>query len=443
LVSVNAQNTNAEWQQLKKDVDALFKKKQPATGKGGTSAEEKAANKDETVKSGGATADNHVGDLAPGAKSVEADVLLPFNAGAAIIRKGTATALIDATGNFIIPFTNGLSINAGKNAGLFIVADAGVQRVINAKGANLSAGLTGLSWQFTDDGKLAYAWKSAQQTIYIDANGQKYTTRDGSSEFQEGLARMSTGGVYGYKKLKDEWAVKPQYTVANPFSGGVAWVGKADNFGQLKFSLIDTKGNEIIPFSYSIQPTDFLGGLSRVTAKNSAEFAEAYIDRKNKMVVKRTLQDIVKDGSFSYAGSGFYFGTRSMSPPHLVMDSTGRQVTALEFMQNYGVRLEASDKSLALTRPDNVPNKDAGFFYYTRFFKESGKPSYKGRFNIKTKQSLEGPFADFSLLDFDPVSRLSYAKISMGSQNGRTVYREGYMNEAGLFVIVKAEASAW
>jgi hypothetical protein len=44
---------------------------------------------------------------------------------------------------------------------------------------------------------------------------------------------------------------------------------------------------------------------------------------------------------------------------------------------------------------------------------------------------------------FDPVSRLGYAKVCIGQNNAGLVYREGYINEDGLFVLVKGETSKW
>ena len=45
---------------------------------------------------------------------------------------------------------------------------------------------------------------------------------------------------------------------------------------------------------------------------------------------------------------------------------------------------------------------------------------------------------------FDPKARLAYAKVCLGRDNhGGLIYREGYINEDGQFVMVKGKAGEW
>lgn len=68
-----------------------------------------------------------------------------------------------------------------------------------------------------------------------------------------------------------------------------------------------------------------------------------------------------------------------------------------------------------------------------------------GSLNLTTGKVVDAAF-DFNKTDlyFDPVAKLAYARVCIGKDTHNVlVYREGYINEDGLFVIVKAPGSTY
>jgi hypothetical protein len=130
------------------------------------------------------------------------------------------------------------------------------------------------------------------------------------------------------------------------------------------------------------------------------------------------------------------------------MDSTGKIITQEEFLKNLGVVLQpATDKmfSIAIESYEGQPGYNDGKVCFNRSFKQSGVMSNVGCVNLKTRSVIEGPFDHgTSLHFFDPVSKLAHARfnVSRNSQD-KVPLRDGYVNEQGIFVIVKGEASKW
>jgi hypothetical protein len=58
------------------------------------------------VDSQGSPIMNFAGKLASNVKYIDCDRMFPFNLGAAIVIKGNAFGLIDASGDFLVPFIN-------------------------------------------------------------------------------------------------------------------------------------------------------------------------------------------------------------------------------------------------------------------------------------------------------------------------------------------------
>lgn len=64
----------------------------------------------------------------------------------------------------------------------------------------------------------------------------------------EGLAafRLEQFGNYGYVDVKGNVAISPRFSVARPFSGGVAVV----SYNNVNFGLVDRNGGEVSSFRY-------------------------------------------------------------------------------------------------------------------------------------------------------------------------------------------------
>ena len=381
------------------------------------------------------------GDVAPNAKAIDADYLFAFNMGAAIVEKGTAWGLIDMAGNFIVPYNKYHQISALygfggylTHGGIFLVD--GEMGAINSKGKLITEAFPKFRWSMgSNDGKLI---KAFEKPLYLDAEGRQYVLKQYLGGIVDGIGIVTESYKSGYKNLKDEWIVKPVYDYAEPFSEGMACVAKRDEFGVIKYGFVDRTGKEVIPLIYSIKPDNFHGGLARVEPKSNPEFREAYIDKKGNVVVKLT-----KVGFYSYIGNGFYLGDGGH-----VMDSTGKIfLTENEFLQQFGVVLQSATEralSIGMEKSTDIANDNDGKICFTRTFKES-KPSNFGSINLKTKVVMEGPFyGGNSLRYFDPISKFALATVYPSKDlKSKTPPREGYVNEEGVFVIVKGEASKW
>jgi hypothetical protein len=104
--------------------------------------------------------------------------------------------------------------------------------------------------------------------------------------FSEGLAKIRTGGRYGFIDEKGQVKIKPEYENAGKFSGGVAWVKSKDKYGY-----IDMLGNLKIPISFQ-SASDFSEGVARVRLNGKY----GYIDHNGKMVIEPQFTEA---GNFS------------------------------------------------------------------------------------------------------------------------------------------------
>lgn len=79
--------------------------------------------------------------------------------------------------------------------------------------------------------------------IYDDGTVFPIPTGYDIISYSDGMILLEKGGKYGYMSYTGEWIVDPTLTYAEPFYEGTAVVGKGTSR-----ALIDTKGNEIIPY---------------------------------------------------------------------------------------------------------------------------------------------------------------------------------------------------
>lgn len=453
-----------------KTIKTLFprkKKKTPA----GADTPEKTNNNGENVskKEGSSAIDKpqagstknssglQPGDVHPDAKVIDADDLDPFNKGAALIRKGSSYALINKDGDFIVPY-NKYSFNDGSQrdfntgawsqSGIFIVRLPDNDGAINYQGKLITGEYPSLSWSITKNRLLIYADDNNGNWIFMNAEGQKYILKQSKDyiiepdTFSEGAVRVqsrkSGNGFIGFKNLKDEWIAKPQYDWAEPFSEGLACVTKEDQFGELKHGFINQEGKVVIDLIYSERPSNFLGGLSRVSPKDKTEFKEAYIDKKGNIMVKFN-----QINEYKYMGDGLYL---EKSKRKSLLNAEGHIIPANEFLKTYGVTMDASkEKDLFIWDLSEVAKQNyIGKVRFRRSLKQSGAVLNSGFINIETKKVIEGRFTGTNLFVFDPVSRLATAQFFIDKETGyKSKLREGYINEDGIFVIVKGEKSKW
>lgn len=77
--------------------------------------------------------------------------------------------------------------------------------------------------------------------------------------YSNGMILLSKDGKYGYMSYTGEWIVDPYLTYAEPFYEGLAVVGKGSSR-----ALIDTNGNEVIPYGQFYHISNASSGLIAV-----------------------------------------------------------------------------------------------------------------------------------------------------------------------------------
>lgn len=444
---INAQNNSKDFKKTIQDISALFKKKK----KDSTST---------TVQSAGTQSATGVsgvkpGDLALAVKYIDADRLFSFNAGSAKIYKGTSSALIDSAGNYIVPYNtyditevfypgpkenyqvyyNGLYAynNMDHQWGGYMNSEG---KIVVKKTAS-----SALS-DYSDNKKLIETHNSGTAYTYTTPGGKSYALDRRLENIIGGIGieRINdpTIGAWRYRKITGE-IITGWFDEATPFSDGMAVVGKKDQFGEMKYGYINTDGKLVIPLQFSIHPNDFMCGFARVQPKDKTAFEYAFINKKGEIVFKQTSADVSKYGAFDhFTNYGLAFSAR------YIMDTTFNLIAKPDFFKSFGIPAdswfeEEGTYTIGETNPKLVFSTRTARSPYTQM------PMY-GFINLATKKVVMPVFelANINGIFFDPKSHLALAKVCLGrDKNNVPVYREGFINEDGLFVLVKGAGSQW
>ncbi len=412
------------------------------------------------------------GDISAAAFYVDADDLEHyFHNGCAIVKKGGSTALIDQTGKFILPYNvmNLFSPHINKNKGQMIAKyyslDGQTQRQVFFE---IMLGKQGEKWSYinsqgkvigeklasvTERGNYLYETKGNEReghtTTYTASSGERYrhSTPDGSlpafvSEVINGAGVVrNKGGMNAYKKMSGQMLTDFIFDEAYAFSDGMALVGKKDAYGQIKYGYIDMDGRQVIPCTFSNKPSDFICGFARVAPKDKAEFEYGYIDKTGRIVNKQTAQDVQKYGVFKpFLPCGL-----ALSPGgRYVMDNNFKIVSKSDFFRSYGI----TDESWFYGENYVDGERNHKIFFTSKNVENPFLNAQSiGFINVSTRKVVWPVFDMAGSTDpiiFDPVSRLAYARICIGkSDKGQLTWREGYINEDGVFTIMKKKGETW
>jgi len=84
--------------------------------------------------------------------------------------------------------------------------------------------------------------------LLLYENGEEFPLPGGYTlvGYADGAALLEKDGLYGFLDRTGYWIAQPIYTVASPFSEGLAVIG----FEGGRQGMIDTEGNVILPFVY-------------------------------------------------------------------------------------------------------------------------------------------------------------------------------------------------
>jgi hypothetical protein len=466
IPNIHAQKKNEDFneaiQNTAKAFHDLFHKKKDTTDSSSTNTTGNNVKNSNSQASGVVAKKNKpvgdIGKLAPNVKYIDADALLPFNHGAALVRKGSSTALIGPDGNFIVPYNTYQFLFEEKHgmsskpmyveSGIFPAYNPsdGNKVFINSKGKVITPHTQNGDYRFTMDKRMLRHVFSSRGgpygTIYITADGKKYTINGPEfGNIDDGIGRATNGSSnrMAYIKMDGTKITDYLYSQADAFSDGMALVGNADAFGQIKYGYINEQGKLVIPLTFSVKPGRFACGYAKVYPRDKSDFEYAFINKKGEIVFKQTLADVKKYGNFP---DFFSYGLSINGGNVLTTDF--KIISKADFFTSYGIPAESW-----LASGSGIPYQVEGetnpkLFFTTRFGIE---PIFHtggliGFINLATKKVVMPSFSQLGL--FDPVSHLAYAKAVIGKDNnGQAVKRRGYVNEQGEFVIVQGSGSKW
>lgn len=383
---------------------------------------------------------------------VDADYFVGiFNQGVAVIRKGNAYALINAKGETVVPFNQyGTLAPAGPVKlktkmvvnGLFHFSKGSGMGYINQVGKLI---VNTPSDRLMDNG--LYFENTLQKPYrYTQWDGKVFTTQQQFTAISEmaGYNRNLQGGAHspGYRTLTGQLILAGE--VAMPersFSEGLVMVGKKDNFGTVKYGFVDKSGRTVVDFRYSIAPSDFQNGLARVEPADKSSFEYGFINRQGELVWKQSRDEARSQGLFSFFANGLSMNSQS------IMDTSFAVMPVKQLLERCGFRNE----KVALVSVDEFQREG---LYPLLLFSIQGKmnkinPYTKdyGFINLVTGKVIMPAFywdGSPQTLVFDPVSKLAFAKMITGkTAGGQPVITEGFINEDGEFVILKADKALW
>ncbi|MCK0147637.1 WG repeat-containing protein [Arenibacter sp. F26102] len=393
------------------------------------------------------------GDVHPDAVVLDVDELFPFYDGAAIVRKGTSTALINSKGEFIVPF-NKFQFNYYQNKsmnGFFLLNKAFSSKegtgFVNSKGKYIDLqefyGVTDGGRVIGDYLRLKTIKSNSYTYVFVDKEGNKYTLTElgpiSSSEdaiLYNGRVLFANNYKYGYKNIENKIVVNAIFDFAMPFSEGIAVVGAKNEFGEMKYGYIDTNGKPLTPLQFSRRPERFSNGLAKVYYHDVLH-KYSFIDKKGEIVFTET--------NSSYYGPYYNGYTIAITgrQNEKIRDKEGKTYSKEEFLKLFGitdVRQGSVDVELPTTLisvylSSGSPNKIKFYFDSIHDVRNYGF------IDVDNGRAIYGKFSPGNHFNFDPVSKLAFAIFDKSKNSSDKT--QGYINEEGIFMIVKGEVSKW
>lgn len=396
------------------------------------------------------------GDVHPDAVVLDVDKLYDFHEGAAIVEKGSSTALINAKGEFLVPFNTYDFLPNDSYNGFFLI-----RRTYNTK---TPMGFVNRKGKFIQTekgqgvvfGNYFLVGNNGNnldtRNYFYDLDGKRFVVSGHISAIErfvgDGLVQISInnpkgGFLKGYKNLMDEWVIQPQYQWGSVFNEGAAVVGDYNEFGELKYGFIDIKGNPITPLQFTRPPGLFHNGLAKVFYKEPAKYS--FINKKGEVVF--TDQGIPYFNDFNL---GYSFKKSNRAGESVIMDNKLKIHSDMEFLQMFGI--SGNVKSTTLVFPHySYTNRpiESSMILFTLY---DGKKLYGGFLFPKSKTGVYGNFitkipgtGELEEFYFDSISGLKHMhwKKSNDIRDGGADIIDGYVNQNGVFMIIKGEASKW
>lgn len=419
------------------------------------------------------------GSIAENVPVIDADKLFPFSEGFAVVEKGGSQALINPSGNFSVPYNQyifgGIPAEYWEENGRFHRSRqwpgfhrgqclAGIPSRDGYRGDNVLWGTLNKDMQPAipfrhrqfqkQTGDLLFFESPDSKTVCYDREGKpvdypqsleipgihyKYRSFTDYNPYRyekdnvliAGSYLSDVGRRFGLYDFEGNAITKMAFEQIENFSEGVAAFAQRDDFGNARWGFMNTKGEILIPPTFSNKPGNFHCGLAMVEPSDrSSGFSYAFIDKKGEIKIRlrgdegwnRHLLDfrnglIVNPGQNSYMDTNGKIYTLNVINGSYMDPVTGQMINSLH---NTSIFDHAENRHF---RPDQI------------LFSHNRK---KGLTDINGNLLIPPIFDELSL--FDPVSGLAHA-IAQNPLNGQKI--NGYINTKGVFVMVKSNDPLW
>lgn len=383
---------------------------------------------------------------------IDCDFINPFVRDAAIIKKGNAYALINSKGEFVFPFNKFKSMSSFGVG--YIVADG---KTYNTSGKLLSDKITST----VDDiynGDYIVLDNASKGKEVIDIDGSKrIITKSGKEILGKVYKNVAAVSVvkpntqsnvkylYGLKDLNNKPVLPCQFDELFEFYQGYACFGVQDDFGNIKYGVVDDKGTIIIEPKYSNRLVIYGDGYFGVIEHSSQDYKSGILNTKGEFIYKAAkmtkasepvLAECLSGTCVNYE-DGYFFSQ------DFIVDKKGTISKTLDFLKGKGLRSDVKFAKFLASNSFLAPgiNKYAindgciSFFYTDPDSKERCVGMY---FPAKNKILTGGNFQESII--FDPVSKLAFVKQKVKTGSG-VVFNKGYINEDGDFVMMMKAAA--
>ena len=400
------------------------------------------------------------GDIAPDAVYIDMDEWYPFSEGLAAIKKGDKWAFIDTTGKIVIPWGKVEPVDPAPafSQGRIIVKVGQGMGIADEKGNILTQKvykrISGFQLNPQAEKVCLATYDSDYYTHYcfLDGQGKEISRitesrKDVNPAVVNAFSPLLTikGAIepvlredrikvldilgnylYGFANSKGELIIDHKYSRVHDFSEGMAAVAQKNEFGEEMWGFIDLSGNTVIDFKFSKEPGDFHQGLAVVYPRNAMEagFQLAYINPSGEVVFKANREHPLSST----------YGDRDFLSSYLIVLKgknyylVDRRGVSTLWVENQRVKFGREEEILV------------NIYGETPFTKTHLVPFHS-----------HYPIEGFGALNQEAevvIPPLFKKHLSFASRRAKATLRAdpkrtGYIDERGVFVILKKEESQW
>jgi len=395
------------------------------------------------------------GIVSPQALYVDADVFESvFNLGAVVLRKGNSYALMNASGEILVPYNKYKTLSS---TGVFNINNELIHNgwfnystpdgfgFVDATGKVVIHDPYAAFQLSADKRHLVSLTQKPYNIIAMD--GKKYQPGFYPNAIGEGFffSNEPAGSKAAYRKLNGSILVQDQFnSPGHPFKDKLALVQKRNEFNELKYGFVDATGKLAIPFMYTNMPSYFQNGRARVQPTNTADFVSAIINKQGAVLLKQTKQTVQQMGEFKFFANGLSVSNNATA----IMDTSMATISMQQLLQKAGITQPVSLHAVDLTwREEKHPILI--YSYVSRAGLNSINPNARNYGYILLRDGIVVPpvfhiDGTKNLLEFDPVSGLARAKMFTGKNpNGQPIVMDGFIDLKGTFTVLLKEKSAW